>query len=886
MKKHILKPDNNELLKGLIKTFNPGEIILTPSRRLANEIRHVFRQHMAGSGKKGWEPIQTMSLKSFISKMGKYTPDLPKVAHDYGLWSFFLDAFKKYPVPFPNSRNLPVARLMNETLGLLIRHCVKWNECNADSDAIKWRQNVFIKVMKRLDDSLLIHPEELPLRLASCLPVHFIPKKAHLVLLEDMAPSEKIFINMLGRHTDLITWGINPDEKNNAYSWSGFNSPEEEARSVLTQTLEKSGQCPLHKLGIIVFDKGRQSLFFDNGLKELIGKPVDNGGGAYNITYGTPLNETGLFKAMALALRFWVEGEARQIFISMLFSTYYGRFKNIRTECGLLDTFLRSNQIHKGWVQILDAIKDNNDFAGIYHFKDFFDAFAELRSSAGSMKEWSSQLDSVFDKAGFPVLSDEIDQTAWSHILEIKNTLASQLQGVRVDLNGFLSWFTEAASLVEISGIGYENAGIQVMGPLEARGLFFDHLWVTGLNGEMLPQPVKKFPMLSPKERLEVQGGSVQMQWEFAEHLFKQIMAAGRNIYFSMAIQDQGEELSASPFFRDDGQVRTFDPWLDPSGWWQRSVLIEQGVAGLNNPLKTLNFDCRLDVKPPQEMSISRLETFLSCPFKFMLENIFKLVPLEEENYGISPSERGELIHRILRNFVEEAKDIDMSLDNKQEALLILKKIVYSVMGNNDKNPFYGIEIKRLLESPHGLLDSWLNEEIKLRDNGNKWFKTEVPFKGLKLNGLNIDLSGRLDRIDILNRDTLVCWDYKTGMLPGKNEIFEDMTKPQLPAYTLAISKHKGIIDDIPDFSDIGAGYIGLKSTGDMAVREYEPEGGWKKFHDDWQKFVADRLKPSKHGEFSPDPLPSPDGAQSPCRFCVYSLFCNIIIQRGTDEDK
>lgn len=131
MKKHILKPDNNELLKGITETFNPGEIVLTPSRRLANEIRHVFRQQMAGSGRKAWEPIQAMSLKAFILKIGEYTPDLPKIAHKYRLWYFFLDAFKKFPVPFPNSRNLPVARLMDETLGLLIRHCVEWRECHA-----------------------------------------------------------------------------------------------------------------------------------------------------------------------------------------------------------------------------------------------------------------------------------------------------------------------------------------------------------------------------------------------------------------------------------------------------------------------------------------------------------------------------------------------------------------------------------------------------------------------------------------------------------------------------------------------------------------------------------------------------------------------------------
>jgi len=885
MKKHILKPDNNELLKGIIETFNPGEIVLTPSRRLANEIRHVFRQHMAESGRKAWEPIQSMSLKAFILKISEYTPGLPKTAHEYELWHFFLDAFKKFPVPFPNSCDLPVARLMNETFGLLIRHCVKWRECSVDSPAIEWRQHVLMNVMSRLEDSLLMHPEELPLRIASSPLIHFIPQIVHLVLLEDMAPSEKIFIDMLERRTDIITWGINPNEKNNAYSWSRFNSPQEEAKSVLTQMLEKSEQCPLHRLGLVVIDKERHLSLINNGLKDIVGRPVNNEGGAYNITYGTSLSETGLFKSMMLALRFWIEDEPRQIFISMLLSTYYGKFGSIRAECGLFDIFLRSQNIHKGWGQILDAMKDNNDFAGIYNVKDFFDTFEGLKSLTASIKDWSSALDSAFNKAGFPVLSDEIDRTAWRHILEIKNTLANQLQGDKVDLNGFLSWFTEAALIVEISDIGYESAGIQIMGPLEARGLFFDHIWVTGLNADMFPQPVKRFPMLSPDERLKVQGGSVQMQWEFAGHLFKQIMAGGRNIYFSRALQDQGEELSASPFFKDDMHVpiRNFDPWLDSSGWWQRSGLIEQAVSGLNNPLKILDYDCRLDIKPPQEMSISKLEIFLSCPFKFMLENIFKLSPLEEESCGILPSERGELIHRILRDFVEEAKKINLSLDNRKAALLILEKIVYSVIGHNN-NPFYGIEIKRLLKPPYGLLDSWLDEESGLRDKGNKWFKTEVSFKGLRLNGFNIDLSGRLDRIDILDKDTLVCWDYKTGMLPNRNEIFSDMTRPQLPAYTLALYNKNGICDDIPDFCNIAAGYIGLKSTGKMAVKEYKPEGGWKKFHDDWQKFVANRLRSSADGEFLPDPLPSSDGAKSPCRFCAYSLFCNIIA-RGIDED-
>ena len=48
---------------------------------------------------------------------------------------------------------------------------------------------------------------------------------------------------------------------------------------------------------------------------------------------------------------------------------------------------------------------------------------------------------------------------------------------------------------------------------------------------------------------------------------------------------------------------------------------------------------------------MSQVGTALSCPCRFLLENLLKIRELPEIEAGLDPRERGQLLHEVLARF-------------------------------------------------------------------------------------------------------------------------------------------------------------------------------------------------------------------------------------------
>ena len=120
--------------------------------------------------------------------------------------------------------------------------------------------------------------------------------------------------------------------------------------------------------------------------------------------------------------------------------------------------------------------------------------------------------------------------------------------------------------------------------------------------------------------------------------------------------------------------------------------------------------------------------------------------------------------------------------------------------------------------------------------DGWSWMAVELPFDGLQIEDCVARLKGRLDRIDSHPQLGLICWDYKTGRIPGKTEVMDENDQPQLKAYLLALSK--GNVAVAPKADDgCGAGYIELRSPADMKHQiMFDPAEQHGAFLKDWEK--------------------------------------------------
>ncbi len=873
-------PDNQNLVAELLNSYENGDLILTPSKRLAHLVVRSYRSLMEKENVRGWEVPKVLSIAAWLKELSLMR-DVPCVADKYLRWKLLGDICSEYPPPDPLSGGVKLARSLDVALSTLIRHNIHWCSREPESELYEWRNEVFRRFFYVIRSSDLIHSEEVPFFVKKSKFLQFyLPKRLHLLLLDTLAPSEQALIDNVTEKIEALYWGIDETNLSPHVEWKCFNEVEEEVRWVIRESMNVSHEIPLHGRGIVVMDPETVVPLFRKSFEDILGKAATDRDGSYNIAYADYLSNAGLFKASLIPLRFWLENEPRKLLISLLLSTYYGLWQGLRDEASLVDAELRKMNAHRSVFNYLKGIINRAEWADNVLPEVWLDCLERLRDFKGNCSGWFSLLDEFWEVTGFPVTGDEIDEISWRHYGDLRIKLIQALGESCLGLEEFYAWLVAAASEIPISHVGHEEAGIQVMGALDARGLFFERLWIVGLTEEAFPQPVRDIAFISPGEARGIQGCNTESQWHFASRLFPKLLAASGEIVITRHSFSDSEVVPPSPFWRGVETREEYTFWEDSRGWWVRSEVYRQALVGISKPSRwLLPPNVFPDPVPLEEISVSQLESILSCPFKFLSEMVLCLTPLDEEFIGLHPLERGSLLHKVLEKFVKYvvAHSVDLHSD---EARNLLEKISRDTISKQGDSPFYDLELERWLDREKGLLTRWLEIEKKRLDNGYTWTMAEVPFSGLKLG--KIELKGRIDRIDSKDDGSLMCLEYKTGMIPAAKNVFDFMTQPQLPSYLLAIKRKLAGRMGIHENSGneplrILAGYVSLKRAGEVEVKEYKPKNeSWESFFRRWEEWVLERIDPVISGVFEASPVPSPEEIKkTPCNFCPFDLLCN-----------
>ncbi len=469
-----------------------------------------------------------------------------------------------------------------------------------------------------------------------------------------------------------------------------------------------------------------------------------------------------------------------------------------------------------------------------------------------------------------------------------------------MDGHEFYSFLTHIAAgkITQISAS--EDAGIQILGLIESRGLDFDKLYVLGLDDRALPQPVRPLPFLDTSERKLVQGGTPEAQYEFGLKTFSNLIACAPDVTLLRAEQEDSKPLTPSPFWPKGETAKYLDIWSDPGPAWMRANWLRSAYEGLKSNVISARAsiyskeDSLLDPKIlPEKISASNIETAIICPFRFLLDVILKIEPLEEMRPVISPMERGIRIHRILASFTNKVRKGDFHLErDREKAITLLSKCVDEVLKDVADQPQWDVERRLLLSegSPPGILLSWLDAETRHRQNGWKCIAEEADFKGLKYDGWSFPLGGRIDRIDYHKDAGLICWDYKTGNYPNQKDILERLTAPQLPVYLLAM--HTGKIPAMDKYTDqethLSAGYIQLKTPAQVKMHPIkEIDFKWDESLNKWVKIIADIGKIFQKGDFRANPYPvsNIENREIACENCPFLTLCERGIEPKEEEN-
>ena len=336
----------------------------------------------------------------------------------------------------------------------------------------------------------------------------------------------------------------------------------------------------------------------------------------------------------------------------------------------------------------------------------------------------------------------------------------------------------------------------------------------------------------------------------------------------------------------------------------------------LDNPAAVAAVAARFS--PDKVFSPTALETYVACPFRFLLEHVLRLEDLAEPGEDVERTRRGAAFHRALarlhRNIGTDlpTKNVPETVDADLVAELDRAVAEYVARAPSAAaKVLWQLEGKRLHRSAakyrghwDGFLDPWRKQAMHIvprlleADFGLpapaaqiQPATVEASMEPLIINvgDVEVRIGGRIDRVDVAEiADGLGFWviDYKTGR--ATNYTASDLMrfeKLQLSLYALAVEK---VFFPGRQARPLGLAYWLVTDTGPKPVL---PGSGtktmawladadkWAKFRGQLEEWVATLVGRLRAGQF-----PLAPRSEHCTDTCPFGQVCRITQSRGVGK--
>jgi ATP-dependent helicase/DNAse subunit B len=503
---------------------------------------------------------------------------------------------------------------------------------------------------------------------------------------------------------------------------------------------------------------------------------------------------------------------------------------------------------------------------------------------------------------------------------------------------------------------------VRVLSAEGARHLTADHVFLLGLGERSFPRLAQASPIYDEQERQVFKAAGLDFPClgdrrpEEMLLFYTLLTRAQRRLVLSYpAVDDQGQALLPSSFLADlftcfeenslpvrkqrlliegygreqplspaELRVRVAAQWgtsdrltetLPPAlaSQLSQAALMAQQRFGhrefgpydgrLDNPAIRAAIEERLG--GPQVVSPTALETYIACPFRFLLEDLLHLEPLEELEEVIEGSDRGLIFHKALASLhrslqaqdIHEPAAIVDTLLQQHLAAEVTRKTRHA---SPPAEVLWRLEGERLQKKaaryrPHwqNFLDRWAKLGLVPRPAF-----LEIPF-GMgpvdgpdsfgplvfQAEGVEIGLGGRIDRVDMAQTEHgTFFWivDYKTGSSNYYTASdLKSFQKLQLTLYALAVER---ILLAGQGARPVGLAYWLVTDTGPKVVLpERRQLAEWLDRPERWQrvvqlleKLVSDLVRHIRGGDFPVQPR-----SEKCTETCPYAQVCRISQSRS-----
>ena len=232
-------------------------------------------------------------------------------------------------------------------------------------------------------------------------------------------------------------------------------------------------------------------------------------------------------------------------------------------------------------------------------------------------------------------------------------------------------------------------------------------------------------------------------------------------------------------------------------------------------------------------LSPTAIETWLACPYKFLLSNLLRIKELEapEVSLRLDPLTRGTLLHLIFERLVRSREDTDSSGElEKNFVNEVITQAWTEVVGlqtcrSKAKNFWLLSDLRKISREVFRFVEMERDYSLVPKiEQLEKEIAADMTLFNDVFGNAMVRLNAKLDRISTDNIDTIRVIDYKTGKY---QYFFENgslhWSKVQLALYRMLVMNHYECNSPSSHPKDVLSTYWFISETGGYQIYDLTP---------------------------------------------------------------
>ncbi len=668
------------------------------------------------------------------------------------------------------------------------------------------------------------------------------------------------------------------EQRNKSVSVFAANDKQQEIINATNWAKQKIKSDPDATIGILTPRLGLQRNVINRLMVQTLEPaqliyPHAKTGNLFSISLGKPLSDYSMIQIALVILDLGHRSISIHDLSRLLHTHYIQAVEDELAKRARFDLLLRKKGYERISLKSIYRIAENGKEQGTYcerfiqQLKDFELRFLSYAKQE-TYRQWAEYFSQLLNCFTWPteksLNSDEYQTLSkWQDVLKDLSNISLSDKKV--------SYFTALSQLKHLLNEQRfqpetEETPIQVSELDGVAAMQFDALWIMDMQDDVWPEAKTANPFIPIvcQREYNVPEADANSRLQMAKDMTIRLYQSAKDVVFSYSHWEGDREC------RPTALIQTFIeqnniPTIEVTDSVKQQIFL--------SAKQELFYDSPPEFKTDKEKAAGGSGLFRDqslCPFRAFARHRLFAESLPQSDIGLSASERGKLVHRVMQYLWQRI--------GKQKKLLYLSsneidKLVHSVVLESIKqhaehNPelfpqrFSELEQKRL----EGLVKQWL--EIEKQRAPFNVIKTEewqtIHFAGLELNIC-------IDRIDEIAEGQYAIIDYKTGKVSKSDWESDNPNEPQLPLY--AVTTNEDVI--AVAFASLKSGELGYKGQANAdelfpkikANKDYS----WQQCLEDWQTALNRLAEDFKRGYAAVEPKD-----RRACEYCDLHGLCRF----------